>query len=233
MSPAQKAELVSYIQARAAKEFAYFYLKHDLNTTKIPLLSELVKYVSSPKFLGFIKYVTEEYEITRAGGDTSKIDIMEVSSPPWFVPDTTTVQAQLNAFLRRKSHFALVVDEYGEVMGLVTLEDILEEIVGEIADEHDTDISGVRPQADGTVIVDGSVPIRDLNRALDWSLPDEEATTIAGLVIHEAQSIPDQGQEFTFHDYRFKVLRKSKNRNSQLRLSPLQRGPKQAAEAEN
>ncbi len=162
-------------------------------------------------------------EISKADGDTSKIDIMEVATPPWFVPDTTTVQAQLNAFLRRKSHFALVVDEYGEVMGLVTLEDILEEIVGEIADEHDVDISGVRPQADGTVIVDGSVPIRDLNRALDWSLPDEEATTVAGLVIHEAQSIPDQGQEFTFHDYRFKVLRKSKNRISQIRVAPLQR----------
>jgi Mg2+/Co2+ transporter CorB len=171
-------------------------------------------------------------EITKAGGDTSKIDIMEVAAPPWFVPDTTTVQAQLNAFLRRKSHFALVVDEYGEVMGLVTLEDILEEIVGEIADEHDVDISGVRPQADGTVIVDGSVPIRDLNRALDWSLPDEAATTIAGLVIHEAQSIPEQGQEFTFHDYRFKVLRKSKNRISQLRVAPLQRTPKQPIEVE-
>lgn len=160
-------------------------------------------------------------EINRAGGDTSSIDILSVAVPPWFVPDTTTVQAQLNAFLRRKAHFALVVDEYGEVMGLVTLEDILEEIVGEIADEHDLEITGARPQADGSVIVDGSLPIRDLNRALDWSLPDEEATTIAGLVIHEAQSIPEQGQEFTFHNYRFKVLRKSKNRISQLRVAPL------------
>ncbi len=164
-------------------------------------------------------------EINKVGGDNSKVDIMSVAAQPWFVPDTTTVQAQLNAFLRRKAHFALVVDEYGEVMGVVTLEDILEEIVGEIADEHDVEITGVRPQADGTVIVDGSVPIRDLNRALDWSLPDLEATTIAGLVIHEAQSIPEQGQEFTFYDYRFKVLRKSKNRISQLRLSPLQNQP--------
>ena len=99
---------------------------------------------------------------------------------------------QLNAFLRRKAHFAVVVDEYGEVEGLVTLEDILEEIVGDIADEHDLDIQGVRQEADGSVVVDGSVPIRDLNRALDWKLPDDEATTIAGLVIHETQSIPEE-----------------------------------------
>ena len=169
-------------------------------------------------------------EINRAGGDTRSIDILSVAAPPWFVPDTTTVQAQLNAFLRRKAHFALVVDEYGEVMGLVTLEDILEEIVGEISDEHDVEITGVRPQADGSFIVDGSLPIRDLNRALDWSLPDEEATTVAGLVIHEAQSIPEQGQEFTFHDYRFKVLRKSKNRISQLRLAPLVRSTQMPVE---
>jgi Mg2+/Co2+ transporter CorB len=159
--------------------------------------------------------------LAEAGGDASKLDIMAVASPPWFVPDTTTVQAQLNAFLRRKAHFALVVDEYGEVMGLVTLEDILEEIVGDISDEHDVEVQGVKPQSDGTVIVDGSVPIRDLNRALDWSLPDEEATTVAGLVIHEARQIPEQGQEFTFHGYRFKVLRKARNRISQLRVAPI------------
>jgi Mg2+/Co2+ transporter CorB len=159
--------------------------------------------------------------LAEAGGDAERLDIMAVASPPWFVPDTTTVQAQLNAFLRRKAHFALVVDEYGEVMGLVTLEDILEEIVGDIADEHDVEIQGVKPQSDGTVIVDGSVPIRDLNRALDWQLPDDEATTVAGLVIHEARQIPEQGQEFTFHGYRFKVLRKARNRISQIRVAPI------------
>jgi Mg2+/Co2+ transporter CorB len=110
-------------------------------------------------------------------------------------------------------------------MGLVTLEDILEEIVGEIADEHDIDVQGVRPQSDGTLLIDGSVPVRDLNRALDWKLPDEEATTIAGLVIHEAGTIPEPGQEFTFHGYRFKVLRKVRNRITQLRVSPLQTAP--------
>ena len=121
------------------------------------------------------------------------------------MPDTTKLKDQLNAFLRRKTHFALVVDEYGEVEGLVTLEDIIEEIVGDIADEHDVDIQGVRQEADGSVVVDGTVPIRDLNRVLDWNLPDDEATTIAGLVIHETQSIPEEKQAFTFHGKRFIV----------------------------
>jgi len=153
--------------------------------------------------------------------DFSRIDIMKVASKPWFVPDTTTLQDQLNAFLRRKAHIAIVVDEYGDVQGLVTLEDILEEIVGDIADEHDIDMQGVRLQPDGSFIVDGSLPIRDLNRALDWSLPDEEATTIAGLVIHETQSIPEVKQAFTFHGKRFSVLKKEKNRLTRLRIVTL------------
>ncbi|WP_026381297.1 HlyC/CorC family transporter [Afifella pfennigii] len=159
--------------------------------------------------------------LAAAKGDAASLDIMEVAAKPWFVPDTTSLQAQLNEFLRRKTHFALVVDEYGEVMGLITLEDILEEIVGEIADEHDIEIQGVRQQPDGSIIVEGAVPIRDLNRAFDWSLPDEEATTMAGLVIHEAQTIPEAGQEFTFHGFRFKVLRKSRNRITQIRVTPM------------
>lgn len=154
------------------------------------------------------------------GNDFSQIDVMKIASKPWFVPDTTTLQEQLNAFLRRKAHFALVVDEYGEVEGLVTLEDIIEEIVGEIADEHDVDIQGVRQEADGSVLVDGTVPIRDLNRALDWQLPDDEATTIAGLVIHEAQSIPEEKQAFTFHGKRFIVLKRDKNRLARIRIRP-------------
>jgi Mg2+/Co2+ transporter CorB len=154
------------------------------------------------------------------GNDFSKIDVMKIASKPWFVPDTTTLQEQLNAFLRRKAHFAIVVDEYGEVEGLVTLEDIIEEIVGEIADEHDIDVQGVKQEADGSVVVDGTVPIRDLNRALDWDLPDEEATTIAGLVIHETQLIPDEKQAFTFHGKRFVVMKRDKNRIARLRIRP-------------
>jgi Mg2+/Co2+ transporter CorB len=156
-----------------------------------------------------------------AGGDTSKVDIESISTPPWFVPDTTPVDDQLNAFLRRKSHFAIVVDEYGEVMGLVTLEDILEEIVGEISDEHDIAAAGVRREATGSFVVDGTVPIRDLNRLYDWNLPDEEATTIAGLVIHEAQMIPEAGQEFTFYGFRFEVLRKRRHQITLMRITKL------------
>src|ERR1700720_5019596 len=119
--------------------------------------------------------------IRAADGETAKIDVSTIALPPWFVPEMRPLSEQLKAFRRRKTHFALVVDEYGEVMGLVTLEDILEEIVGDISDEHDLVVTGARPQPDGSVIVDGAVPIRDLNRLMDWSLPDEEATTIAGL----------------------------------------------------
>jgi Mg2+/Co2+ transporter CorB len=158
------------------------------------------------------------------GNDFSQVDVMKIAARPWFVPDTTTLQEQLNAFLRRKAHFAIVVDEYGEVEGLVTLEDIIEEIVGEIADEHDIDMQGVKQEADGSVVVDGSVPIRDLNRALDWELPDDEAVTIAGLVIHETQSIPEEKQAFTFHGKRFVVMKRERNRITRLRIRPAVEG---------
>jgi Mg2+/Co2+ transporter CorB len=160
--------------------------------------------------------------LAAAGGDTTKLVISEIAVPPWFVPDTTSVQDQLQAFLERKTHFALVVDEYGSVMGLVTLEDILEEIVGDIRDEHDIAMQGLRQLPDGSVTVDGSVPIRDLNRVMDWHLPDEEATTIAGLVIHEARAIPEPGQTFVFHGFRFEVLRKQRNRLTALKIAPQQ-----------
>jgi len=156
----------------------------------------------------------------RAGWDPTKLDIMSFAVEPWFVPDTTGLKDQLNQFLKRKAQMALVVDEYGEVQGLITLEDILEEIVGQIADEHDTHEAAIRPQPDGTVNVDGTVAIRDLNRHMNWNMPDEEATTIAGLVIHEAQTIPEPGQVFTFYGYRFEVLRKTRNKITALRVSP-------------
>jgi Mg2+/Co2+ transporter CorB len=158
-----------------------------------------------------------------AGGDAAKIDVTSLATPPWFVPDTTPLYDQLKAFLHRKAALALVVDEYGELEGLVTLEDIMEEIVGDITDEHDIAIPGVRALPDGSVNVDGAVPIRDLNRAMDWNIPDDEATTIAGVVIHEARSIPEPGQSFTFHGFRFQVLRKTRNRITALRVAPLTR----------
>jgi Mg2+/Co2+ transporter CorB len=158
-----------------------------------------------------------------AGGDAAKIDIVSLASPPWFVPDTTPLYEQLSAFRARKTALALVVDEYGELEGLVTLEDIVEEIVGDISDEHDIAVPGVRVLPDGSANVDGAVPIRDLNRAMDWNIPDDEATTIAGVVIHESRSIPEPGQSFTFHGFRFQVLRKTRNRITALRVTPLVR----------
>lgn len=156
-----------------------------------------------------------------ADWDVHKLDVMSFATKPWFVPEATSLKDQLNQFLKQKQQMALVVDEYGEVQGLITLEDILEEIVGQIADEHDVHEAAIRPQADGTVNVDGSVPVRDLNRHMDWNLPDAEATTIAGLVIHEAQTIPEPGQAFTFYGYRFEILRKSRNKITALRVKPL------------
>ncbi len=157
-----------------------------------------------------------------AGGDVSKLRAADIALDAWFIPEATSCRAQLQAFLRRKTHSALVVDEYGVVLGLITLEDIIEEIVGDITDEHDVAMQGVRQQLDGSLIVDGSVTIRDLNRAMDWDLPDEEAATVAGLVIHEARTIPETRQAFVFHGFRFEVLRRQKNRIAALRITPLE-----------
>ncbi|MGO4523321.1 HlyC/CorC family transporter [Microvirga sp. 2MCAF35] len=184
--------------------------------TRMPLWRE-----SQENIVGVLHAKDLLRALDAVGGDAGKLRVEAIALETWFVPDTTSLRDQLKAFLAKKTHFALVVDEYGEVMGLVTLEDILEEIVGDIKDEHDLSVQGVRPQPNGSVNVDGSVPIRDLNRAMDWNLPDEEATTIAGLVIHEAQTIPDTGQIFTFHGFRFQVLRKSRNRIMALRITPL------------
>lgn len=156
--------------------------------------------------------------IMDADGDFSSLDVDSISRKAIFAPETTTLQDQLDRFQRDQTHFAIVVDEYGAIMGLVTLEDILEEIVGEIRDEHDLEVEGVRPQPDGSVFVDGWAPIRDLNRAMDWDLPDDEAVTVAGLVIHETQTIPDPGRRFVFHGYQFEILRKHRNQITGLRV---------------
>ncbi|NJL50872.1 MAG: CBS domain-containing protein, partial [Blastochloris sp.] len=160
-------------------------------------------------------------DTSTSGSDAGRIDVASLLMPPWYVPDTTTLEEQLRAFRKRRMHLAFVVDEYGEVMGIVTLEDILEEIVGDISDEHDLPVSGIRPRADGSVTVEGAVPVRDLNRRMAWRLPESAATTIAGLVIHEAGIIPEPGQTFTFHGFRFRILRKSRNRITLLKVMPL------------
>ena len=154
--------------------------------------------------------------------DLNSFDIKDVAMKPYFVPDTTSLDDQMRQFLRRRTHFALVVDEYGSLEGLITLEDILEEIVGEISDEFDTHADQtIQRSEDGHFLLDGLMTIRDINRATDWSLPDEEANTIAGLVIHEAQMIPTVGQVFSFHGFRFEVTGRDANRITQLRVKPL------------
>ncbi len=153
-------------------------------------------------------------------GDLSKLDVMTVAAKPWFIPDTTTLLDQLQTFRRRREHFALVVDEYGAIMGVVTLEDILEEIVGDIVDEHDRVVAGVRALPNHSFIIDGTVPIRDLNREFEWRLPDSDYATIAGLVLHESRRIPDVGQTFTFYDFRFEILRRQRNQITLLKVTP-------------
>jgi Mg2+/Co2+ transporter CorB len=158
--------------------------------------------------------------IATADGKIDAIDIRAIARKPWFIPETTSLKDQLAAFLKRRTHFALVVDEYGALQGLVTLEDILEEIVGEIEDEHDVGLTGVRPVEDGSVEVDGDVTIRDLNRLMNWDLPDEDAVTVAGLLIHEVRRIPEVGQSFTVHGHRVSVLERKGNQVTELRFWP-------------
>ncbi len=149
-----------------------------------------------------------------------ELDIPGLAAKPWFIPESTILLQQLHAFRKKREHFALVVDEYGALMGIVTLEDILEEIVGDISDEFDIAVPGVRPQPDGAFIINGDVTLRDLNRQFDWNLPDDEAATLAGLVLHESRRIPDVGQVFNFYDFRFEILRRKRSQITSIRLSP-------------
>jgi Mg2+/Co2+ transporter CorB len=162
-------------------------------------------------------------DLIRAVGETDASSlptetIQNIASDAYFIPETTLLFDQLQAFRSRREHFAVVVDEYGDFRGIVTLEDILEEIVGDIDDEHDIDLAGLTPQADGSWLVDGNVTIRDLNRTLGWHLPDEDASTVAGLVLFESRTIPSPGQEFRFHDIRFRIVKRKDNRLTRLRL---------------
>ena len=156
--------------------------------------------------------------IGRNPENVEQISMSSVAAEPYFVPETTLLIDQLQAFRARREHFAIVVDEYGDFRGIVTLEDILEEIVGDIDDEHDIQISGITPQDDGSWNVDGHVTIRDLNRELGWELPDDNATTIAGMILHETRTIPEPGQEFRFHQTRFRILRRKRNKLERIRI---------------
>jgi Mg2+/Co2+ transporter CorB len=186
----------------------------EANHTRVPLWRE-----QQDNIIGVIH--TKDIVRTILERGRAGVDVATLATPPWFVPETTMLEEQLAAFREKRSHFALVVDEYGTLQGLITLEDILDEIFGDIPDEHE--VKGrpdVRRRPDGSFLVDGSVPIRELNRELDWNLPDEEATTIAGLVIHEARTIPDAGQRFKFFGYEFEILRRQRNQITALRVTP-------------
>ena len=157
--------------------------------------------------------------LTRANVDINTLNIKRIARDPWFVPETTSVVRQLRAFQSKHEHFAFVVDEYGALMGVLTLEDILEEIVGDIQDEYDEEITGLNRNKDGSVKVAGDIAIRDVNRAMDWSLPDEEAVTMAGLVIHESRTIPEVGQTFSYYGYRFEIIERERNQIKALKVS--------------
>ncbi len=188
--------------------------------TRIPLYQ-----ADDDEIIGILHVKDLLRAVVQHKGNIDGLDLTELLREPWFVPETTPLQDQLDLFLKERNHFALVIDEYGELQGLLTLEDILEEIVGDIRDEHDVPVQGVRPQSDGSVITEGWVTIRDLNRATGWQLPDEEAVTVAGLVIHEAQTIPEPGQRFAFHGHRFDIIRKTRNQITGLRVAPMPEEP--------
>ena len=160
------------------------------------------------------------FRYIRQNKDTSKLDILKIAQKPWFIPENKDLLDQLKDFQQRREHFANVVDEYGSWLGIVTLEDILEEIVGEIADESDVAFKGVRPQKDGSYIVDGNVTIRDLNRQFEWELPDEDAATIAGLILYQFRVIPSIGQVFTLDNFKFEILRRQRNQITLIRVTP-------------
>lgn len=159
-------------------------------------------------------------EVMDVGGNLDNIQISRIMMDPWFIPETTILYDQLQAFRDRKEHFAVVVDEYGTFMGIATLEDILEEIVGDIDDEHDEAMTGVRRLSNGSYIIDGEVTIRDLNREFEWGLPHDEYATIAGLILFESQMVPDVGQSFRFHDFQMDIVRKNRNQITLVRVTP-------------
>ena len=194
------------------------------NFTRLPLYKDdpenIVGVIHAKDLLRAVEKIIRNGE--NLGTALENFNVRDVAMKPYFVPETTTLDDQMREFLRRKTHFALVVDEYGALQGLITLEDILEEIVGEITDEHDVDNEDVPTRAeDGSYEIEGSMTIRDLNRAFDWSLPDEEANTVAGLVIHEAQMIPSAGQVFSFHGFRFEVMEREQNKVTKLKMKAL------------
>ena len=157
----------------------------------------------------------------KKGKEINREDIKNSLIKTWFVPETTSLKDQLQMHLRRKIKLAMVVDEYGALKGMISLEDIIEEIVGDISDEHDIDLSDVIREKDGSLTVTGTTEIRNINRNYGWDLPDEEANTISGLIINESRSFPKKGQIFQFYGFKFEILEIYRNTISKIRISSL------------
>jgi len=150
-----------------------------------------------------------------------KIDLKKIKEgiiQPWFIPETTKVKDQLNEFIKRKEKIAFVVDEYGELMGLISLEDIIEEIVGNIFDEKDFSTVGIRRVNENQYRIRGDVNIRDINRELDLNLPENNASTLAGYIIFKTEALPEVGQTFKFNNIIYEILNKNKNQITQIKV---------------
>ncbi len=193
-----------------------------LETVRTSPYSRLPVWRGNPDQIIGILHAKDLLRVTHAAPQAAgEVDLSQIIQAPWFVPETTPLRRQLAAFRQRRSHLALVVDEYGTIMGLVTLEDILEEIVGEIDDETDIARSGIKREADGSAVVEGQVPVRDVNRQMDWRLPDEEASTISGLVMHHTGRMPKEGERLSIQGYRIEILKRQRQRLIALRIRPM------------
>ena len=159
-----------------------------------------------------LKIMSQNRDITRS-------DMMQSLIKPLFIPETTSLKEQLKMHLNTKKKLAIVVDEYGVLMGMISLEDIMEEIVGDITDEIDEGLTTVIKNEDGTLTINGGTEIRDINRIYNWDLPEEEANTLSGLIVHESRSFPTEGQVFNYYGFIFEILEVKDNLIHKIKVS--------------
>lgn len=182
--------------------------------TRIPLWKD-----NPDNIIGVINVKT----LARKFHESSFDSLEEIMQPPWFIPSTSTLFFQLQLFKEKHRHQVFVVDEYGSLLGMVTLEDILEEIVGEIIDEHDVALPGVRLDHHGNYVIYGSVTLRDLHRQYDWVFGEENSggpSTLAGLILHETRSIPEVGTTLSIKGFEMKILRRHHHQITMVRVTP-------------
>ena len=196
----------------------------EINHSKIPLWKR-----NEDNIVAILNMRTLIQVLHNNHGNFNKITLEEFTSPPWFVPSSNTLKSQLTAFRKKKEKFAIVIDEYGALMGMITMEDILEEIVGDLEQKEDNRNKLNRTKLritkfkDGSHKIPGELSVRDINRKLDWELPedDENASTLAGLLIARVERIPEEGEEFEFDNFKFKVLKVEENQVEYLRVKKL------------